>query len=181
METVYLLKDQVNSIRSMQEASQSHPSLGLKITHGLIGSQEWWDNIASGKLPLFSVRGIVRGLWLGMHHSEEGSFAMELLDGGWFRDATMLEAAESAEKFTLGRYVEVDYVNQELKTPIEGINEPSRVVLAIRVDSTSAPGVEPIGPCYFTWKASQESSDTPTPTAAGVTPIRRARWWQIWR
>ena len=155
MQTIYRLKDRPESVHRMQEASLSHPFLGVKITHGLIGSQEWWDNIASGHLPLHPVRGIVRGLWLGMHNSEPGSFAMELADGTWFKSMTTLDAAESARMFTLGRFVEVDYVEQEAKHAPPGTPKHIQVVLEIRLDSHSAPSVEPVVPCYFTFPGTQ--------------------------
>jgi hypothetical protein len=181
METIYRLMDREEDLRRMQEASLSHPFLGLKITHGLVGSQAWWDNIASGGIAVHSVRGVVRGLWLGMYNSEPGSFAMELSDRTWFRSMTMLEAAESVEKFTLGRFVETDYVIQELKSPHPGSTEPHKVVLEIRVDSCVAPNVEPIGPCYFTWQASGATADPPKRSVAPHGASRSPRWWQLWR
>ena len=181
METVYRLRDREDSLRQMQEASLSHPFLGVKVTHGLIGSEEWWNNIAAGMLELHSVRGFVSGLWLGMHNSEPGTFAMTLQDGTVFREMTTLEASESIEKFPLGRVVEVDYVVQEPKTKFEGSRDDHRVVLEIRLDDEVIPDAEPIGPCYFTWLRDREAEGPVQATVQASSVRKSVRWWQVWR
>lgn len=181
METVYRLRDRKDSLLRMQEASLSHPFLGVKVTHGLIGTDEWWENIATGKLQRHSVRGFVTGLWLGMHNSEPGTFAIQAQDGTVFREMTTLEASESIEKFPLGRAVEVDYVIQEPKYTLEGSREDHRVVLEIRLDDEVNPECKPIGPCYFTWLQDRAASIPASAADAASNPGRSVRWWKRWR
>ena len=181
MRVIYRLRDSKESLRQMQEASLSHPFLGLKITHGLIGTEEWWENISTGKLPLCTVRGVVRGLWLGMYHSEPGSFAMELEDGTIFQHMTELDAKESAEVFKLGCVVEADYVLQEAKSPIQGLPKPSKVVLELRLDAELLPGIEPLGPCYYTWLQSLENLELEASSVETSKEPSRPPWWRFWR
>lgn len=181
METVYRLRERIAEISQMQEASLSHPFLGLKATHGLIGTEEWWNNIAAGALPLHSVRGVVRGLWLGMYHSEPGSYLLELVDKTYFSGMTGLDADESASKFTLGRYVEVDYVIQELKYPREDQTTQSRVEVEIRLDSFSDSSVVSIGNCYFDRIEATKYSQSIENESEQKPKAKPTKSWWPWR
>jgi len=50
MNCVYELKRDPDGIAGIQRASLDNP-YGLTITHGLVGSAEWWQQVASGSLP----------------------------------------------------------------------------------------------------------------------------------
>jgi hypothetical protein len=132
----------------MQQASLA--GRGLKPTHGIIGTQEWWAAIEGRTLPPYTARGVIRGLWLGQHNMGPAEFAMESDDGRVFRSLCHIEPGDAARKYTLGRRCEVDFVLQHSYVTIPGLQEPSEVVLEIRLGDTVDRLVTPIGPCHYT-------------------------------
>ena len=59
MKTVFDLRLHTKYISDVQNASLNRPDCGLKITHGLFGSSEWFDHIIAGTLPLVRLRGVI--------------------------------------------------------------------------------------------------------------------------
>lgn len=57
MHAIYTFKDDAIHIKTLQDSSLS--GWGVKNTHGLIGSAEWWKNIENGTLPLEKANGKV--------------------------------------------------------------------------------------------------------------------------
>lgn len=135
-------------LQSMQRASSS--GQGLKQTHGLIGTTEWWEAIAAGALQLHTARGVIRGLWLGQWNDGPATFAMELEDGSRLDETCHQWPSEAASNFTLGRYAEVDFVIQHRASPPKDLPGPVKVCLEIRLGDTRNQLVEPFEPCYFT-------------------------------
>lgn len=133
--------------QSMQRASSS--GQGLKQTHGLIGTTKWWEAIAAGALQLHTARGVIRGLWLGQWDDGPATFAMELEDGSRFDNMCYQWPSEAASNFTLGRYVEVDFVLQHPASS-KVLPRPMKICLEIRLGDTRSQPVEPFEPCYFT-------------------------------
>jgi hypothetical protein len=147
MERVYRLRDD-SSLPGMQRASLEQG--GLKPTHGLVGTAEWWEAIRAGALPLQTVRGALRGLWLGQWNCGPAEFLMESKDGTVFKSLCHVDHHVAARKFTLGRACEVDYVLQYHFRPLASLEEPGKLVVEIRLGESSAIPVAPIGPCYYT-------------------------------
>ena len=56
---IYNLIDGKEYIKSLQNASLSKKDYGLKITHGLIGTKEWWQFIENGTLPKHKLEGTI--------------------------------------------------------------------------------------------------------------------------
>ena len=125
-------------------------TMGLKITHGLIGSNEWWTSINNGDLLVNTLRGVVRGLWLGEYNSGGPSeFRAESEDGVQFQQFCEVEPDQAKSLYTLGRIVEVDVVEQFLKEGNFMGKETTQITLEIRLGSTAPGLVEPITPSYF--------------------------------
>lgn len=61
MHPIYDLRDNKEGLEQMQLASLSRGVLGLKQAHRLVGSDQWWDHIERGTLPIHKVRGTVSG------------------------------------------------------------------------------------------------------------------------
>jgi hypothetical protein len=129
MKTVYSLRND-SAVQSMQSASLSGDRSGLRQTHGLIGSPEWWSCIESGSLPVATTAGEV--IHFPGHHSDWAEIEVRERDGSSFNWGCNLPAAEAAKWFFLGATVEIDHVQQELKAPLNGSTRTC-VVTAIRV------------------------------------------------
>jgi hypothetical protein len=175
MDIVYRLRDDTSSLKQKQDASLHHDFLGLRITHGLIGTKAWWKAIESGELKLHTVRGVIRGLWLGQYNSGPASFEIELENGSFFSEMCEQEPQEAVKNFCLGRIAEVDYVLQYAKQPIEGLPDPHPVCIEIRLGETVPWKVKPI-PSYFTSKRK-----IPINKKAALSPKRKNPWWAFWR
>lgn len=68
MKLVYLLSEELKadpeyvSLTQALTLDKSKPYVGLNGTYGLFGSQEWWDSINQGKMPLLSLSGVIKKL-----------------------------------------------------------------------------------------------------------------------
>jgi hypothetical protein len=118
-------------IHHMQAASVGREPIGLRETHGLVGSAEWWSHIEPGSLLLRTVSGTVARFWPG-DHGDWPEF--ELLESSGARSVwgCLIPAPEAALAFQPGSRVEVDYVHQELKQSFNGTHE-AKLTVAIRV------------------------------------------------
>jgi len=127
--TVYELRDDAASLEGMQQGSLDPESdVGLRITHGLIGSEEWWSNIAKGVLPLQTAHGDISGYWSGRQGHGPPEFELKQRDGS--RSKWILRTPN--DSFIVGRPAEVDFVFQELKTPFGGTTR-TKVGIVIRL------------------------------------------------
>jgi hypothetical protein len=115
----------------MQAASLSEGRIGLRQTHGLVGSPEWWAHIEGGSLSVATTVGEVIHFFPG-HHGDWPEIEVRERDGSSSNWGCNVPAAEAAKWFLLGRAVEIDHVQQELKVPFNG-SASTRVVTAIRV------------------------------------------------
>lgn len=99
----------------------TRPLLGLSAIHGLYGTEEWWENIANGKINTFWRHGIiVRRFCAGMESGKPNSF-------DYINDSDSLTYSESfrANKtisqgkglYQGGHYVSIRYVEEGLKDP----------------------------------------------------------------
>jgi hypothetical protein len=175
MDIVYRLRNDISALKGMQDASLHHDFLGLRITHGLIGTEEWWKAIESGVLELHTVRGVIRGLWLGQYNSGPAEFKIQLKNGSFYTEMCEQEPHEAVKNYRLGRIAEVDYVLQFAKHPIEGLPDPSPVCIEIRLGETVPWKVKPL-PSYFTSK-----NKIPSNKKAASSPKRTKPWWAFWR
>ena len=132
MRTVYSLRTDPD-LERMQEASVGTEPVGLRQTHGLVGSAEWWAQIERGSLPFHTVSGAVAQFWPG-HHGDWPEF--ELLESSGSKSiwGCLVTAAEAARVFCPGKQVELDYVQQELRVAFNG-SDASKLTVAIRVDA----------------------------------------------
>ena len=86
------------------------PIIGLKNTHGLFASPEWWKNIETGRLQLYTECGLITKAWPG-HHNDFPEFEVTTAN-----NQTKLWPMETAPLLhEIGSKVEIDYVQQTLK------------------------------------------------------------------
>lgn len=97
----------------------TRPLLGLSPAQGLYGTEEWWENIANGKINTFWRHGIImRRFCAGMESGKQNSF-------DYSNDSDNLTYSESfrANKtvpqgkglYQVGHYVSIRYVEEVLK------------------------------------------------------------------
>lgn len=133
MKTVYSLRND-SGLAGMQTASQACGEIGLKQTHGLVGSDEWWRHVEEGLLPTSTTAGTVIHFFRG-HHGDWPEIEVREPDGTSSNWGCLIPAVEAEKHFALGAKVEFDHVPQELKVPFNGANA-TRLVIAIRVGPT---------------------------------------------
>jgi hypothetical protein len=122
MKLVYQLAQELKSDPEQVRLAQaltldtSRPFMGLKGTFGLFGSQQWWSNIAEGKLPLLRVSGIVRSTYVaGQDETEINSMELMLEDGSVRLEGIYANDKRDRQLFRVGHRVEVVYALEELK------------------------------------------------------------------
>lgn len=130
MDIVYELRSDTDTVRHMQSGMLSEEPIGLKNTHGLVGTDEWWEQIAVGTLPIHEEVGVISEFWPGQWG--DGPAEFELCDttsrkSRWLCGVEM-RAARVA--FRPGRPACVRYVIQELKTAFQG-RAQSKVTVSI--------------------------------------------------
>jgi hypothetical protein len=130
MERFYSLRDDLASIRAMQRASLSEDAVGLRVTHSLIGSNDWWSEIEKGKLTLHSIHGRVHRFWLGQHGDGPAEFELREKSGATSSWMCEIEPKAAKDVFRIGREVEVQFVIQELKMAL-GDSYESKITVAI--------------------------------------------------
>ncbi|MBL6707631.1 MAG: hypothetical protein ISQ06_16090 [Planctomycetaceae bacterium] len=111
MSVLYDLRSDHDLIRDIRDASLN-TELGLKITHGLVGSDEWWDAIERGDIPLQRIDGVVVGTTRG----PMGDWPLMKVRSDSGRTTNWpLNGVSTAD--LIGRAVVVEYVEQEAKKP----------------------------------------------------------------
>lgn len=134
MNTIYQLRQDVTSIAQMQRASLDAGAAGLRITHGLIGSAEWWSQVDSGALPIHTVRGMVSGFWPGQWNDGPAEFELQTEQGERQLWLCEIPAAQAILEFRIGRTVAVSYVRQSLKARIEGQINDTPITISISLE-----------------------------------------------
>lgn len=126
MKIIYDLRDDRCAIESFQRS-------GFKMAGGLVGSDEWWENIHCGQIPVQVIEGKINQIWSG-RESDEPEFGVVDVNGEcfqWLYPSWGQEVPHSPE-FELNGQVEVSYVEKRLDVPIGGkLIDP--ILLRIRI------------------------------------------------
>jgi len=125
MKVVYELAEWLSSnedhIAEVQALSlnPSKPLMGLKATHGLYGSPEWWWSIKEGRIPTLRREGtITKLIFAGQdarRGSEVNSFEFLLEDGSVALESIYAEKKSDRQLFRVGAKVSAVYALDELK------------------------------------------------------------------
>lgn len=126
MKIVFQLTEKLKALPELTMKIQTltldplRPSLGLKGSNGLYGSQEWWDSIEQGRIPLKYISGkIIKTYVVGQDPSPvDNGFTLLLKDGSTYKGG-IYDYTKKADKklFKIGATVEMVYVLDELKRP----------------------------------------------------------------
>lgn len=126
----------------------SRPHLGLRGTHGLFGSEEWWENIRNGRMKTVSYSGVIERTYFAGQDSRRGnqvnSFSLRLADGSLVEHSIYATSKEDRSLFVTGAAVLMVCALDELKSQPAtdgGINYSQLVLeVAVSVGNTSAAG-----------------------------------------
>ncbi len=110
---------------------ESKPSMGLKGTHGLFGSDEWWNNIKSGVASTRFMSGLINRTYVtGQEQgADENTFDIVLGDSSRHTESFFANNESDYQLFKVGCRVEIIYVIEDLK----GQSMQSDVVLEMAV------------------------------------------------
>ena len=131
MLTIYRLKDDTKHISDVQIATLSRKYNGIKQTHGLFGSPDWWTNIEKGLLRSYTLRGIISSVYMAsMNDWPEFEITTNDEKKERFTRETTPPALDS--EYMVGRKVEIDYVWQQHKHKLPKTPLDHKVVIEIR-------------------------------------------------
>jgi hypothetical protein len=151
MKRVYQLSEELKNDPEQIALAQaltlnlSKPMLGLKGTHGLFGSPEWWASIEQRKMPLLFVSGIIRRVYVaGQDSGDENNGIDLLLEDGSVRDVGIyVNDKADIPLFRVGCRVELVYALDELKKQpaLDGGINYSKIALemAVSLEPVAAP------------------------------------------
>jgi hypothetical protein len=132
MVTVYNLRRDKRHVESVQRATLMTKQFGIEQTHGLFASEEWWAQIANGKLAVERLCGVITRLYMGSM-GDWPEFSMRSDAGeevSWSRYAN---GAHLADFYAVGRRVEVDYVIQRHRAASFGGGAETECVIEVRI------------------------------------------------
>ena len=142
MKTVFTLQEELRGNPERVKKTQaltlndSKPKIGLSGKYGLFGSEEWWESIASARMPLERVTGvIVRAYVAGQDPDDINTVDIRMPDGEILAVGIYLNNKADLPLFQVGHMVSIVYALDELKLqPAQdgGINV-SKVALEMAV------------------------------------------------
>jgi hypothetical protein len=130
---VYRLRDDVEQIKRIQQATLTTEQFGIAPTHGLLGSDEWWAQVSNGLLPTHTLRGVITRVFMG----SMGDWPeFEIRDDSGQRSQWTREVASADLDvcYQPHRFAEIDYVVQRHRPKSYDGGAETKVVLEIRVD-----------------------------------------------
>ena len=143
MKLVYqLIEDLKNNVQRVVKTqsltlNDDKPLMGLKGTHGLFASDEWWESIRQGKIPVQKIEGIVQRAYIAGQDKSAFNDMVDLLldDGSICSIGIYTNNKADTELFKPGAKAVIAYALDELKSqpaPDGGVNY-SRVALEMAV------------------------------------------------
>jgi len=146
MKLVYRLEERLRKdpelVRSAQALTlnPAKPRLGVRGTHGLFGSPEWWASIRQGRMTLLRRDGVVQRAYVaGQDPSDRNNtIDLKLADGSVHMTGIYVNDPQDADLFHPGSRVGIVYALDELKDqPAEdgGVNYLKMALeMAVSVD-----------------------------------------------
>ncbi len=136
MTVVYQLRKNTQYIKAVQKASLTTQDFGIEPSHGLFGSDEWWEHISRGTLPVHTLSGHITKVYMASMN-DWPEFAMTTEQGEEFKWTRELNDAALDSLYQVGHRVEVDYVEQRHRKPLWGLGQDTKCVVEIRIAENS--------------------------------------------
>ena len=132
MKNIYNLKNDVKYIKSLQQATLSKNGYGLKNTHGLVGSKEWWNNIKTGDLKLEIYEGKINKVIMA-GHNDYPMFELRTEQGASYKFYRYVDCESYDSYYKVGANVKVSFVIQEFKRPSHDMAS-SEIITSIEIE-----------------------------------------------
>lgn len=96
---------------------ESKPLIGLKGSKGLFGSEEWWNNLRQGKIPLVLISGEAKRVYSAGHDKSDINNMVDVVvgDGSVKSIGIYTNNKDDIKFFKVGAMVSVVYALDELK------------------------------------------------------------------
>lgn len=128
--SAYKFQEDKEAIKRLQEVSSDPKSdYGLKTENGLlIGSKEWFQATEDGRLSKETIRGTISKVYMS-GHNDWPEFEMENESGKstWTREG-------NDQLYLVGKLIEIDYVIQKYKRPLDMLGPTTKQVVEIRIE-----------------------------------------------
>jgi len=130
---VYQLRRDTEQVRKVQKATLNTEQYGIEQTHGLFGSDEWWQKIESGDLPTQRLRGTISRVYMGSM-GDWPCFEMSTDTGAVLNWTRFAHTRELSDLYAVGKRVEVDFVIQRnrQRAPVYA-GEKTECVIEVRI------------------------------------------------
>ncbi|MFM9925842.1 hypothetical protein VLK31_22830 [Variovorax sp. H27-G14] len=144
MRIVYTLRDELKAkpeyVAQVQAMTLNleKPFLGLRGTHGLFGSDAWWESIRVGRIKMKVIAGEITEMFFAGQDSrwaaQVNSFRLKQTDGSTVEESIYAGRKSDRRLFVVGATVSTAYVMDELKRPDrDGATSYSKSVLEMAV------------------------------------------------
>jgi len=123
MKQVYLLSEELKdnperiSVTQKLTLNSSRPLMGLKGTHGLFASVEWWDSIQENKIPLSYISGVIKRAYVSGQDEGPTNNTVDLVldDNSTITVGIYTNSIKDVSLFNVGCKVQLVYALDELK------------------------------------------------------------------
>ena len=129
---VYDLREDLNRVRAMQDASLHRPDMGLLPDPHLVGTPAWWSAIKKGRPTAVTVEGTITRIWWG----QDGCLAGVRAQLGRRRKVRM-DSRGDYTRYVVGLRARAAYVVQRFKEGVQLARQgdpTTRLVLAIDIE-----------------------------------------------
>ena len=128
--STYRFKNDKDSIKRIQNASKDKSSdSGVKIENGLlIGTKDWFKAIDNGEIEKHTLKGVISKVYMS-GHNDWPEFEIDC-DGNissWTREGI-------DKNYEIGKRIEIDFVIQKFKRPIDILGPTTKQVIEIRIE-----------------------------------------------
>jgi hypothetical protein len=131
------LRDDPERVRLAQELTldSSRPRMGLRGSHGLFGSQEWWRNIEEGGVPLLHVSGVIERAYVAGQDGSDINNAIDVRvhDGSVRMIGIYVNDKKDVDLFCPGCRVGIVYVRDQLKQQPAADGGPNYLDIALEM------------------------------------------------
>lgn len=115
-----LIKDPARIAKTQSlTLDNARPHMGLKGSHGLFASDEWWESIKAGRIQTQTVTGRIERTYFAGQDSRRGdqvnSFTLRLDDGSAVDESIYTHSKHDIKLFVPGAMVTMVYALDELK------------------------------------------------------------------
>jgi len=126
----YKLQDDKEAIKRLQVVSvDKNSNFGLKTENGiLVGSHEWFSAIETTRIEKQTIKGEISKVFMS-GHNDYPEFEMDSNGAKtiWTRDG-------KDEHYKVGKKIELTYVTQKFKRPIDILGTTTKLIIEIRIE-----------------------------------------------